>query len=43
MNLCPFFDLSCPYLSLPSGKCLLDNPVLECDDYYAIMGEEEEE
>lgn len=42
MKICPVFDLSCPYLT-HSGECLLENPMLECDDYYAMVGDEEEE
>ena len=39
---CPINDLSCPYI-LENGCC--DLPILEeeCDDYYAAIGDEENE
>ena len=40
MHYCPTYDLSCPYCT-KLGKCRLENPVEECDDYYAVMGDEE--
>lgn len=29
---CPTYDLDCPYC-LPNGRCIIDNPVEECDDF----------
>ena len=39
---CPINDWSCPYFSI-TGKCLLENPIQECDDYYYYAGETSEE
>ena len=35
-----YFD--CPYCN-KYGVCTLENPANECDDYYACVGDEEEE
>lgn len=37
--LCPGDEFDCPYCSA-EGVCCLENPAEECDDYYAMMGEE---
>jgi len=42
VHYCPTYDLSCPYCT-KLGKCRLENPQVECDDYYAVMGGELEE
>lgn len=34
-----FFD--CPYYNI-DGQCTLQNPREECDDYYAVIGDDEE-
>ena len=42
---CPVPGMSpedCPYC-MPNGFCQLENPDLECDDYYAYTGDEEKE
>lgn len=39
---CPVPDFLCPYCDT-YGNCQLDNPAEECDDYYAMVGDEEEE
>lgn len=39
---CPTCDFSCPYCGT-YGECELDNPAEECDDYYAVMGDEDDE
>ena len=39
-NLCPAGDISCPYNT--EGVCALERPWDECDDYYGVVGDEEE-
>ena len=39
---CPTADFSCPYYGA-RGTCLLENPTEECDDYYAAVGDKEDE
>ena len=39
---CPVGDFSCPYYGA-RGACLLENPAEECDDYYAMIGDDEDE
>lgn len=41
MKQCPLFDMCCPYC-LTSGECTLTHPKRDCDDYYAMIGDEEE-
>lgn len=43
MKECPVADLSCPYYNRRTGNCKLENPYVECDDYYACVGDEEED
>lgn len=33
-------EVGCPYNE--DGICTMENPELECDDYYAMVGDEEE-
>ena len=33
---CPTNDWTCPYYK--NSTCTIDNPMAQCDDYYAIMG-----
>lgn len=39
---CPTSDWNCPYYN-QGGICMLDNPAEECDDYYATVGDDEDE
>lgn len=39
---CPTQDFTCPYCDA-NGVCMLDNPKRECDDYYAMIGDDEED
>ena len=34
---CPINDWECPYWG-KDGECKIDNPMEECDDYYAMFG-----
>lgn len=43
MKECPIYDLSCPYCDKTSGFCTLKDPARDCDDYFAAVGEEEED
>lgn len=44
MKYCPTFDKCCPYfINNKEGACALENPGLECDDYFAYYGEEDED
>ena len=38
---CPIDDFTCPYYK--RGKCELENPAEDCDDYAAFNYEEEDE
>ena len=38
---CPVGDFMCLYFT-QEGFCELENPYKECDDYFAMVGEEEE-
>lgn len=40
---CPVMDGNCPYYDKVTAKCTLDNPSLECDDFYMLYGDPEEE
>ena len=37
---CPLNDFECPYCD-ENGVCWLDDPMTDCDDYYAAVGGEE--
>ena len=37
---CPAGDISCPYNT--EGVCALERPWDECDDYYGVVGDEDE-
>lgn len=37
--LCPTCDITCPYWQY-NDECVIGNPLEECDEYYAILGEE---
>ena len=39
--LCPELELDCPYDE--NGICTIGNPMEECDDYYFVNGEEEDD
>lgn len=42
---CPVNDESCPCLKIDGTCSLVDegvNPAEECDDYYAVVGDDEE-
>lgn len=39
---CPTGDAFCPYFG-PHGECGIDNPAEECDDYWSMMGDEDDE
>ena len=38
---CPIGDISCPYFS-QEGFCNLEKPWENCDDYYGMVGDEDE-
>lgn len=40
---CPIRDIECPYCVGIDYECVIDDPMTECDDYYACCGEDEEE
>lgn len=40
---CPLYDSSCPYFDHTTSYCELDHPMYECDDYYATVGDDEED
>lgn len=42
LPLCPSCDFTCFYCDA-NGYCMMDNPELECEDYIALCGDEEEE
>ena len=42
MKTCPINAFDCPYFSSEEFTCALDDPMAECDDYYAYMGDDEE-
>ena len=33
---CPVNEKNCPYYS--KGECGLNNPIDDCDDFYAVLG-----
>ena len=39
---CPICDFECPYCN-EDGVCWLEDPAMNCDDYYAAMGDDEDE
>lgn len=39
---CPLYDMDCPYCT-KDGVCEIGNPMEECDEYYAVVGDNEEE
>lgn len=39
--LCPELELDCPYDK--DGICTIGNPMEECDDYYFVNGDDEED
>ena len=41
-ELCPAFE-DCPYLNTYTGECALDDPMMDCDDYFYAYGDQEEE
>lgn len=41
MFYCPFGDWVCPYLIADCRACLLDDLILDCDDYAMLVEEEE--
>ena len=40
---CPVLDWECPYFNPEGCVCKLDNPKVDCDDYYAVVGDEEDD
>ena len=42
MKMCPVYAIDCPYYIGETGGCELENPMMDCDDYYAIVGDEED-
>lgn len=40
--LCPTCDITCPYWQY-NDECVIGNPLEECDEYYAILGEENQD
>ena len=41
--LCPEEDFTCPYYNWNTGKCELENPKEDCDDYaFAYFDDDEE-
>lgn len=42
MRYCPADDMSCPYIT-ECGYCTLENAEEECDEFYGLEEEEEEE
>lgn len=38
---CPADSWDCPYCT-EEGACTLRHPEEECDDYYAVMGDDED-
>lgn len=40
---CPMCDITCPYCVGLNYECVIDNPLLDCDDYYACIVEVEED
>lgn len=43
MFYCPTGDWGCPYYIVDCGGCLLDNPMIDCDDYAMSVEEDEDE
>lgn len=41
VHFCPVNGWDCPYWK-KDGTCKLDDPMADCDDYYAMMGDDEE-
>lgn len=41
VHFCPVNGWDCPYWK-KDGTCELDDPMADCDDYYAMMGDDEE-
>lgn len=41
VHFCPVNGWDCPYWK-DGGVCELDDPMADCDDYYAMMGDDEE-
>ena len=43
-HLCPEEDFTCSYYNWNTGKCELENPKEDCDDYaFAYFDDDEEE
>ena len=40
---CPVLDWECPYFNSEGCVCKLDDPKTDCDDYYAAVGDEEDD
>ena len=40
MHKCPTGDWECPYYASKGSLCQMDNPMKDCDDYYAAVGDE---
>jgi hypothetical protein len=39
---CPLNDFECPYCD-ENGVCWLDDPMTDCDDFYAAVGDDKYE
>ena len=39
---CPMCDITCPYCIGLDYECVIGNPLTECDDYYACVGDSED-
>ena len=40
---CPVLDWERPYFNPEGCVCKLDDPKTDCDDYYAAVGDEEDD
>lgn len=40
--LCPANDMNCPYWAW-GGRCTLENAEMECDEFFGLEDDEEEE